>query len=169
MQHRPVISPPTPVQSLQPTAREMVSPGMVPHGVTHPQATMPPILPTLPMPPYVPCIPLDGAIVGGGGHYGMMPGQYVNQIQMARPGGMEMNMVQPALPHMISSYNPAMGAGVHPFFLPEPSSSQPFQAMGGGGPQGVSSRPPAIGPGQLKISPSQYNLDTPTLPQGDSK
>ena len=37
------------------------------------------------------------------------------------------------------------------------------------GPQGVSSRPPAIGPGQLGISPSQYNLDTPTLPLGDSK
>ena len=46
----------------------------------------------------------------------MMPGQYVNQIQMTRPGGMEMNMAQqPALSHMIPSYNPAPGVGVQPF------------------------------------------------------
>ena len=52
------------------------------------------------------------------------------------------------------------------FFLPEPSSSQPLQMMGGEGkgigPQGVNSRP-AIGPGKSEIPPSQYNLDTPTM------
>ena len=78
-----------------------------------------PCPPHIPCPPYIPCIPLDGAIPGiggGGGQYGKMPGQYVNQIQMARPGGMGVNMVQqPALPHMIPSYNPPMGAGVRPF------------------------------------------------------
>ena len=55
------------------------------------------------------------------------------------------------------------------FFLPEPSSSQPLQMMGGEGkgigPQGVNSRP-AIGPGQSEIPPSQYNLETPTMVGG---
>ena len=110
MQHRPVINPPTSVHSLPPAAGEMVSPGMVPHGVMHPQATM---VPTRPMYSTGWGYPRYG---GGGGQYGTMPGQYVNQIQMARPGGMEMNMAQqPALPHMIPSYNPGMGAGVQPF------------------------------------------------------
>ena len=126
-QQLPMIIPPTPVHSLQPTAGEMVSPGMVHHEVMHPRATMAPmrptrpIPPTRPMPPMAPTHPMHSTgwgyprYGGGRGQYGTMPGQYVNQIQMARPGGMGMNMVQPALPHMIPSYNPAMGAGVRPF------------------------------------------------------
>ena len=45
MQHCPMIIPPTSVHSLQPTAVGIVSPGMVPHGVMHPQTIMPPIRP----------------------------------------------------------------------------------------------------------------------------
>ena len=79
----------------------------------HPTRPMAIIRPTRPMHSTGWVYPRYG---GGGGQYGVMPGQYVNQIQMARPGEMEMNMVQqPALPHMIPSYNPAMGAGVRPF------------------------------------------------------
>ena len=50
-QQLPMIIPPTPLHSLRPTAGEMVSPGMVPHGVTHPRATM---LPTHPIRPTMP-------------------------------------------------------------------------------------------------------------------
>ena len=126
-----MIIPPTPLPSLQPTAGEMVSPWMVHHGVTHPQATMVPIRPTRPIRPMYPIrptrpmhptrpMPSTGwgypRYGGGGGQYGTMPGQYVNQIQMPGPGGMGMNMAQqPAFPHMIPSYNPPMGAGVQPF------------------------------------------------------
>ena len=129
-QQLPMIIPPTPLHSLRPTAGEMVSPGMFPHGVMHSRATMLPTRPTRPMPSMRPMAPMPPMppmrpmystgwgyprYGGGGGQYGTMPGQYVNQIQMARPGGMEMNMAQPALPHVISSYNPATGAGVRPF------------------------------------------------------
>ena len=113
MQQLPMINPPTPVPSLQPTAGEMVSPGMVHHEVMHPRATMPLMPPTHPMLPIRP-VHSTGWVYprygGGRGQYGMMPGQYVNQIQMARPGEMGMNMVQqPALPHVIPSYNPHRG------------------------------------------------------------
>ena len=112
-QQLPMIIPPTPVHSLRPTAGEIVSPGMIPHGVMHPRATMPPTRPMPPMPPIRPMYSTGWGYPrygGGGGQYGMMPGQYVNQIQTARPGGMEMNMAQqPALPHMIPSYNSPMG------------------------------------------------------------
>ena len=100
----------TPPQSQQMHHRPVMFPL-----VTHPHTTM---HSTRPIPPIHPMhstglgYPRYG---GGGGQYGTMPGQYVNQIQMARPGGMEMNMAQPALPHVISSYNPATGAGVRPF------------------------------------------------------
>ena len=42
MQRHLMINPSTSVHSLQPTAAGMGSPGMVPHGVTHPQVTMHP-------------------------------------------------------------------------------------------------------------------------------
>ena len=121
-QQLPMIIHPTSVHSLQPTAGEMASPGMVPQGVTHPRATMAPTPPMHLMYPMPPIRPMHSTgwgyprYGGGGGQYGTMPGQYVNQIQMARPGGMGMNMAQqPALPHMIPSYNPAMVAGVQSF------------------------------------------------------
>ena len=93
-----MIDPSTSVPSLRPTTVGMGSPGMIPHGVTHPQATMHPMRPM--------CstrwsYPRHG---GGGGHYGMMPGgQYVNQVQSARPGGTRMAMGQQHTPpHMVT-------------------------------------------------------------------
>ena len=169
-QQLPMIIPPTPVHSLRPTAVGMVSPGMVPH-VPHPQATMPPTHPLPPMAPIHPMPPIRPVhstgwgyprYGGGGGQYGMMPGQYVNQIQTARPSGMEMNMVQqPALPHMIPSYNSPMGAGVQLFS--NLGAAMPQSSLMSLDPTLRTSSEQSVSPQQLTPPPSQQ-LHTPPPP-----
>ena len=103
---------------------------------------------------------------GGGGQFGTMPGQYVNQIQMARPGGMGMNMVQqPALPHMIPSYNPPMGAGVRPFSkLGATVPQSPLMSLG---PTLSTSSEQGVSPQQQAPPPSQqpHTPPPPSDPQ----
>ena len=172
------------------SVHSMVSPGMVPHGVMHPRATMPPMRPTRPIPPLPPTRPMRPMYPtrpmhpippirpmystgwgyprygGGGGQYGTMPGQYMNQIQMPGPGGMGMNMTQqPALPHMIPSYNPAMGAGVQPFSnlgaaIPQSSLMSLDPTLRTSSEQGVS-------PQQLTPPPTQqpHTPPPPSTPQ----
>ena len=148
MQRHPMINPSTSVPSLRPTAGGMVSPGMVHHGVTHPQATMHPMHST----------GWGYPRHGGGG------GQYVRLIQ--RPGEMRMAMGQQHIPpHMVThqhSYNPAMGVGVQPFSklsatVPQSPLMSPDPTLMTYSEQGVSSQ-------QRAAPPSQQPLQTPTPP-----
>ena len=100
-------------------------PGMVPH-VIHPHTTMHPTHPISPIRPMHSTGLGYLRYGGGGGQYGTMPGQYVNQIQMVRPAGTGMNLVRPALPHMpLMSLDPTLRTfseqGVSQQHAPPPS------------------------------------------------
>ena len=161
MQRHLMIDPSTSVHSLRSTAGGMVSPGMVPHAVTHPQATMHPMYPMHSMRSTGWGDPRHG---GGRGQYGMMPGQYVN---MARPGVTRMAIGQHHTPpHMITyqhSYNPAVGASVQPFSklsaaVPQSPLMSPDPTLRSSSEQGVSSL-------QYALPPSQQPHIPPPLPQ----